>query len=263
MSNIIIDPEYCLYSSEQLEALNKTLREPNPDAPAYEPEIWNTAPWDMIGKVHENFKNVINAIYRDLIDPAGTSIDDIAVHVLSCNAAEVGKKFGVSTNKVQAYKDALVPVYNNIGMSTTCYDYAANNRRILPGAKGMPGATQSNGWDEDKSGLFPQNLVRKIELDKFVQYDPLTPLPPKHYLTFLFVKAHNQAFHLLRQDKEDFSHKDGHADATNLDALHAPIKNPLDATLRCEHFVTAFAVPSGGITTAPAAQFKYPASDFQ
>ena len=164
--------------------------------------------------------------------------------VLQQNDQTLAQKFNIRAERFRDFKEVLQPILTNVTFSTNCYDYAANCKRVMPGALGYPGAQIHDA----KTPLSTFKLVENTENDGFVRLNPSAGLPPKHYLCLLFQSAED--FHYVRQDNCGFSHKVGHNCCTNQDANRQVISNPLNAAYtNGVKFISAFAVPSGGIET--------------
>lgn len=238
-----------LYTSKQMKALEKLVALPNPDAPRYEPHVWNDGVPDpflirILSQPH--CLKILDGIIALGGDP---SIPNIVKKVLLQPIKDAAEFLGTDTETVGKFKTQITPIFQTVTYSTTCYDYLANNPRIQAGEVGMP-AGKALENDKPDSPEFLQEIIQNAARDNIKLFDPLDGLPPKHYLGFLF--SYEQDFHFVRQDSDGFSHKAGHEHCRNYDYRGKIITSPLSADFNFEtkaQFAAAFLVPSGGVKT--------------
>lgn len=233
------------YSSAALTWLEDALLVSNPNAPNYEPALWN----DGTKQNGRGIENYYPDIVRKLLETGSKATSyKMAVDILYRKTSEVSRILGLKPERIEQFKKTLKDLFFSVTYSTNCYDYAANHRRIQPGLMGIPGAKSDQDCD-----LMPNTLsvlIKKIQHDGFILHPPeAKDIPDNHYWALLLCSDRN--FHFVRQDQTGFSHKPGHHHASNLDFSDERIQSPLRADWG-EHtrLEAAFCIPAGGLATA-------------
>jgi hypothetical protein len=215
-----------------------------PQAPAYDPGIWNDSSDDRIDKFYAAHQKELGKIVA--VEKEKMYIWPLAQVLYKYDDAQMHRRYGLTLAEAKEFRQAFADMTDGRQLRNNCYSYAISHPDNPPGWKLSPG--EKAGLGIAKEGKFDaKDLTRLVEADGLLSAGQ-NPVPKQgYYLVAMFVIPQDD-FHFVRQDNDGtWSHKPGDEEVTNLDFDGKPITDPRHAALGQYQFVSYFYVPEGGL----------------
>lgn len=225
---------------------------PNPDAPAYQPQLWNDTPEQRVKKFFEDQRAVL-----DKVEAAEGELFTwkLAKIFYFRDDGDLSARYGISQQQARGLRAAFEDATRGVRYRTNCYAYALNSPyghpagwKAYPGHKGGLGLEDLKIYDPDG-----REYVRRARADGVLPGSPELERKPGYYAIALFIReAPEYDYHFVRQDGDGtWSSKPGEDEASNLDFEGQRILDPRKADFWGYHFKTFLYVPKGGIDVTP------------
>ncbi len=215
-----------------------------PDAPAYDPDIWNDFDSDKTDQFYARHQKQLGKIVA--IEKERMYVWPLAQVLYKYDNAQMHRRYGLTLAEAKEFRQAFDDMTEGRQLRNNCYSYAIDHPDNPPGWKLSPGEKAGLGIAK-KSQFDAKDLARLVEADGLLPAGA-NPVPKKGYYLVAMFFIPRDDFHFLRQDRDgNWSHKPGDEEVTNLDFDGKPITDPKQAALGKYQFISYFYVPSGGL----------------
>lgn len=232
------------------EAAGTEAPRPEPEAPPYQPELWNDGDSEALARFyadHQEELGKVSSLEGRLFPWALAQVFYLRTD------EEFVSRYGLSLENARDFRRAFDEATRGVQYRTNCYAYAVDSPRgHPPGWKASPGHKGGLGIaGKEHFTADGQELLRRAQADGLLPAGTQPARRPGYYLVALFVIPGDD-YHFIRQDRDGtWSGKAGEEEATNLDFADRIITDPRTADFWEYRFVTFLYVPKGGLDVTP------------